>query len=282
VQVVNHSSDVQVTACVAPNNAPCQTFSLYATPASLWTLVTVSGSTQVVVDGHSFQPLIMRVTDGSTAANPVMGVTVAFNTTVVRIPPGSQPRTEGDSVVLGTGSTIVLGTSSVQAITTSDGIASIVPSRGAVSGACDLFITVNAGSATIEFHLQIVAQVREDASNAGFFLGSRRAALQASGSPGVLLFAVPEGISSVGAPADLHQNACLESSSSGETDPSERRNPRCTKTNPEAPKVRRKPRLRTKAEVTAVHPAKTDPHPGSRAPLDKRSCRVLAEDRILP
>ena len=76
--LANHSADVQVSACVAPNNAPCQTFTLYATPASFWTLVTISGSAQVVAEGHPFQPLIMQVTDGSAAANPVMGVKRRF------------------------------------------------------------------------------------------------------------------------------------------------------------------------------------------------------------
>jgi hypothetical protein len=33
--VANHSADVQVTACVAPNNNPCQSFTLFATPAAL-------------------------------------------------------------------------------------------------------------------------------------------------------------------------------------------------------------------------------------------------------
>ena len=44
VHLANHSGDVQVTACVAPNNVPCQTFTLFATPTSRWTLENVSGS----------------------------------------------------------------------------------------------------------------------------------------------------------------------------------------------------------------------------------------------
>ena len=134
VHLANHSADVQVSACVAPNNAPCQTFTLYATPASLWMLVTISGSTQVVRDGDSFQPLILRVTDSSVAANPVIGVNVAFTTTVARVPPGSGLRTEGDMIVGGTGMTIILGSSSTQAVTTEDGIASIVPTPGRPEG----------------------------------------------------------------------------------------------------------------------------------------------------
>jgi hypothetical protein len=53
-QLTNQNADVQVNACVAPNNSPCQTFTLFSTPSSLWSLETVSGSSQVVPAGQSF------------------------------------------------------------------------------------------------------------------------------------------------------------------------------------------------------------------------------------
>ncbi len=62
--LTNQSASVQVSACVAPNNTICQTFTLFSTPPSLWTLETVSGSQQVIPAGQVFQPLVMRVTDG--------------------------------------------------------------------------------------------------------------------------------------------------------------------------------------------------------------------------
>ena len=51
---------------------------------------------QVVPTGQSFQPLVMRVTDGSLAANPVMGVSVTFKTTLARqcSPSADAKRTE--------------------------------------------------------------------------------------------------------------------------------------------------------------------------------------------
>jgi hypothetical protein len=212
VHLANHSADVQVSACVAPNNVPCQSFTLYATPAALWTLKTIGGSAQVIADGHAFQPLIMRVTDGSLAANPVMGVSVAFNSTLARVPPASGSSTEGDAIVGGTGMTIILGSSSTQAVTTQDGIASIVPSPGTVVGPCDLFITVNAGSAAAQFHLQIVAAVGEGSRNAGFVVqGDRLNGLQSAVGPGALLVAVPQGILSSEPPVDPPLSASLDS-----------------------------------------------------------------------
>ncbi len=77
-QLTNQNADVQVSACVAPANAPCQIFTIFSTPASFWKLETVGGSRQVVPTGQLFQPLIMRITDGSPAANPVMGVIFSF------------------------------------------------------------------------------------------------------------------------------------------------------------------------------------------------------------
>ena len=108
-QLTNQNADVQVSACVAPNNAPCQTFTLFSTPASLWTLETVSGSPQVVPTGQPFQPLVMRVTDGSVASNPVMGVNVTFETTLARVSPDQGGQQDGDSNVGGNGMPVLLG-----------------------------------------------------------------------------------------------------------------------------------------------------------------------------
>jgi hypothetical protein len=143
-QLTNQNANVQVSACVAPNNSPCQTFSLFSTPPSLWTLETVSGSSQVVPTGQAFQTLVMRVTDGSLAANPVMGVSVTFATTLARagLDNGGVP--------------IILGSSQAQVVTDQNGLASIVPSAGSV-GPCDVFITVSAGASTAQFQMESLA-----------------------------------------------------------------------------------------------------------------------------
>jgi hypothetical protein len=142
----NLSVNVQVTACVAPNNAPCQTFTLFATPSSLWTLETVSGSSQAVPSNQPFQPLVMRVTDGSSADNPVMGVNLTFATTLAR--PSPNPG----------GQSVVLGASQSQAVTAQDGTASIVPSAANV-GVCDLFIVASTGTASAQFQLESLAGI---------------------------------------------------------------------------------------------------------------------------
>ncbi len=187
-QLTNQNADVQVSACVAPSNSPCQTFTLFSTPASLWTLETVSGSPQVVVTGQPFQPLVMRVTDGSSASNPVMGVNVTFLTTLARVPEDGMP--------------VILGSSQAQVVSTQDGLASMVPSAGSV-GPCDVFITASAGSSTVQVQMENVAAMAPGPTNNGGAKGGpvRRGPhfgpqtdSQASALQGLpdLLFAVPE------------------------------------------------------------------------------------------
>jgi hypothetical protein len=155
--ITNQNGDVQVLACVSPNNTPCQTFTLFSTPASLWKLETASGSSQFILSGESFQPLRMRVTDGSTADNPVMGVNVIFSTTLAQIssPNGGQG---GETIAGGGGMPVILGQSQAQLATDVNGLASIVPSTGNV-GPCDVFITVRAGANTAQFQMESQAAI---------------------------------------------------------------------------------------------------------------------------
>jgi hypothetical protein len=155
--ITNQNADVQVSACVAPSNVPCQIFTLFSTPPSLWKLETSHGSSQFVQAGQSFQPLIMRVTDGSVADNPVMGVNVTFNTTLAQITPQSGGQ-GGESMGGDSGMPVILGSSQVQVMTTVNGIASIIPSAGNV-GPCDLFIAVSAGSSTLQFQMENEAAI---------------------------------------------------------------------------------------------------------------------------
>ncbi len=204
VQLTNQNADVQVSACVAPNNSPCQTFTLFSTPASLWTLETASGSQQVVPAGQLFRPLVMRVTDGSSASNPVMGVNVTFQTTLARVPDVGMP--------------VILGSSQAQVASTQDGLASMVPSAGSV-GPCDLFITVSAGYSTAQVQMESVAAIATGPPNNGGVKGGpvRRGPhfgpqtdSQTSAAQGLpdMLFAVPEV--ALGEEAGASRDSCSD------------------------------------------------------------------------
>ena len=217
--LTNLNANVQVSACVAPNNAPCQTFTLFAWPPSLWTLETVRGSSQVVLTGQAFQRLVMRVTDGSAAANPVMGVNVTFASTLARVPENGLP--------------VLLGSSQpLQIVTTQDGLASIVPSAGNV-GPCDVFITVSAGQSTVQLQMESLAAIipeqpknrRVQAPTAQpdiYFAPNFAANFAPNSAPNSgsqtsppqivpeVLFAVPPGIASNDQTVDSHGNDCPE------------------------------------------------------------------------
>lgn len=143
VHIANQSSDVQVTACVAPGNAPCQTFTMFATPASSWKLENVSGSNQVIPAGQPFQPLVLRITDGASPSNPVMGVDLNFEVTLARLSRNG-------------GMPVILGIYPMQATTADRGLASIVPSVQDVQGYCDVLIALTAGPIKSQYHLQVV------------------------------------------------------------------------------------------------------------------------------
>jgi hypothetical protein len=216
-QITNENSDVQVSACVAPNNVPCQTFTLYSTLSSLWTPELVSGSSQAATAGQAFQPLVMRVTDGSLAANPVIGVTVTFATTLGRVSPGQGGGGPpgGDALLQSEDDPVLLGSSQAQVVTDSNGLASVTPSAANV-GPCDVFIVVSAGHSTLQFHLENLAgivlppinvPVKAPATPRRVQFGTQTAALA---NVPELLIAVPEPTSLVPEPTSLEEPVAKE------------------------------------------------------------------------
>ena len=315
-QLTNQNAAVQVSACVAPNNAPCQTFTLFSTPSSLWKLETVSGSSQFVLTAQTFQPLVMRVTDGSLAANPVMGVNVTFQTTLARVPDSDAGGNDGMP--------IILGSSQAQVATTQNGLASIMPSAQNL-GPCDVFIAVSAGASTDQFQLENLAAIVFPVPPKTLGIGvkaptaprrpqfSPQTALPQN--PPTVLFAVPQGISNNDPAVGARASTCPESSaqSSGQTSADGTSGHQGTSvsssltgsegsvpclsnqdiSNPDASNPAEveapKKEVQTQSDVAATNPsspAKTQPDPTSSSgplnrlrdwhPEDKRSCQVLA------
>jgi hypothetical protein len=294
-QLTNQSADVQASACVAPNNTPCQTFTLFSTPPSLWTLETVSGSLQVVPAGQSFQPLVVRVTDGSLTANTVMGVSVTFKTTLARVPEKGMP--------------VILGSSQTQIVSTQDGLASIVPSAGSV-GPCDVFITVSAGQSTAQFQMESVAAIvlgnppqnghpKSPSAPRSRQFGPPTSAPQSAPD---LLFVFPQGDPGNEPAADSNASACPESAADDACP--DRSGP--VAASPESensvppPPARSKPAkakapkkaVSAESDVAGIAPSadtlsadakskvqNQSQHSSSASyPEDKRSCKVLAGD----
>ncbi len=96
--VTNFAVGMQLSACVAPSNNPCQNISANPVSAAMMNLQAVAGAGQVVT-GAAFQPLTVRVTDSSTPPNPVLGASVLFQSTVLRPAGNDLFLTPGDPTV---------------------------------------------------------------------------------------------------------------------------------------------------------------------------------------
>ncbi len=160
--VTQLTATVQLTACVAPGNAPCQTIYVNPVPLANLLLWPVSGSGQVST-GQAFQPVVVRVTDSASPPDPVSAASVIFLTTEMR----------GTSSGGGNGTTnpangampTILQVNSSTALTDSNGLANIVPSAGGFSAPLEVDVGVAAGiSATLDYPLQLLPPLNTGSS----------------------------------------------------------------------------------------------------------------------
>ncbi len=150
------AAGVQVSACIAPGNAPCQMFYVNPVPLSQLNLQSVAGAGQVST-GAAFQPVIVRVTDSSSPPNPVLAAVVAFQTTVLR-PGGSPPGGGGGETNPGNPAMpVILSVSQSSATTDVNGLASIVPSSGGFGAPVEVNVLVTAGTnALLDYPLEVM------------------------------------------------------------------------------------------------------------------------------
>ena len=155
--VTQLAAPLQVYACVAPGNLPCQNF--YATPVPLaqQTLQPVSGAGQVST-GQAFQPIVVRVTDFSSPPNPVIAAGVTFLTTVLR-PGGTSPSGgSGETNPTNPGMPVILQVSQNNATSDLNGLASVTPATGSFNLPVEVDVSASAGaSAFLDFPLQLLA-----------------------------------------------------------------------------------------------------------------------------
>jgi hypothetical protein len=154
LEISSMAGDLQVSACVAPGNSPCLSFFGTSVAASALQLQAVAGSPQVVTTGQTFQPVVVRVTDLSTPANPVLGANVAFQYTGERAGGDSTVISVGDTNIGNDPSPIILfnGQSTAQSGLT--GLASWQPSTEGFEGDVAVLGTATAGIGQVRFALQ--------------------------------------------------------------------------------------------------------------------------------
>jgi IPT/TIG domain len=151
------SVDVQVTACVAPHNAPCKTFLISAIPVSALQVEAFNGTQQVVQAGQAVAPVMVRVTDNAVPPDSVFGARVTFVNVLARQSSGGAPATVGDVVIQPNPETVLLGSAKTVVISDSNGLAQIAPWASPVTAGEEVagLATVDSG-AQLEFQLQVL------------------------------------------------------------------------------------------------------------------------------
>lgn len=151
------ASDVQGTVCLAPGNNPCQTFYAVQVQPSVLKLQPVSGGAQTLQVGQSFQPITVRVTNSSTPANPVAGVSVNFQS-MTFLPDADAPvEMGGDSGTSQHPMKVLLSASQTAAVTDANGLASFQPSAGVFSQPLEIeIITTTTGGGYLFYELPVL------------------------------------------------------------------------------------------------------------------------------
>jgi IPT/TIG domain len=146
--------DVQVSVCVEPGDAPCQSFYGTAVPAASLRLQAVAGDLQLVTVGHAFQPVTVRVTDTSTPPDPVLGVSVLFQSLLGRTGNNAPIVSGGDTTITTNQMPIILGTAQASVTSDANGLATMQPSTGGFQGALAILGTITAGPGSLPIQLQ--------------------------------------------------------------------------------------------------------------------------------
>ena len=153
------AAEVDVSACVAPGNAPCEIFSAFAVPLGSLQLQSVSGSTQVMPVGLGFAPVTVRVTDQAIPPDPVLGASVFFQSLVGRSPDGEPVLWIAQSGISQPIVPVILAESQVTVLSNINGLATVQPATGGIQGAVLISGTASAGANTLDFVLRSLLPV---------------------------------------------------------------------------------------------------------------------------
>ena len=159
LQLTTLSGDVEVSACVAPGNAPCQLWTATAVPLSALQLQPVAGDSQVVGVGTNFGPFTVRVTDQATPPNPVLGASVFFQSLVGRAPNNEPILWIAQSGISQPTIPVILAQSQATILSDSNGLATAQPTAGEIDGPVLVVGSASAGASTVDFELQSLLPV---------------------------------------------------------------------------------------------------------------------------
>ncbi|MGZ4815449.1 MAG: IPT/TIG domain-containing protein, partial [Terriglobales bacterium] len=134
VNVTAIASDVNISACVAPADAPCRTLLIHPVASGDLQLQKVSGDAQVISVGQSFSPVVLRTTD--KLGNPVAGVKTTFEVLIYRATAGDAQQSTDEVSTTRHADPVVISSAIVTATTDAAGLAVLplvsVPSQPVV------------------------------------------------------------------------------------------------------------------------------------------------------
>lgn len=156
LHLANLASEVDVSACVSPQNSPCRIFHVFAVSSSSLRFEAVSGSLQFVAVGQSFQPVTVRLLD--SVGNPVGGVNVTFQLLISRDMNSDSGLSIGDTTIQHHPLPVILSSSKATLVSDANGLASILPSNAGISGAIVIQGNATSGTASLPFLAQSFGQ----------------------------------------------------------------------------------------------------------------------------
>jgi hypothetical protein len=154
LQVSSASTGIQASVCAAPGNNPCQTFNAFVVPLSSLQLQTVAGVLQIVPSGRSFQPVMMRVIDGATTPDPVLGASVLFQSYVGRVPQNEPIIWLGEAGISQPAMPVILAAPQATMVTDVNGLASFAISSAGISGDVAIVGSATIGNSSMSFEGQ--------------------------------------------------------------------------------------------------------------------------------
>ncbi len=146
VSVANLTREVNISACVAPENAPCRTLIIFTVATSSLSLQKVSGDQQVITVGQSFASVSVKVLD--SGGNAVSGAAVEFHTDVYKAQNEAVRIVKGESVTWQQEEPVVLATSTVTKYTDASGVATL-PIDASQNQPVQVMVLARAGNSTV-------------------------------------------------------------------------------------------------------------------------------------
>jgi hypothetical protein len=149
VQVSDIRSNVNISVCVAPANAPCRTLVIHPVLDTALGLLRVAGDRQLILAGSVFTPVKVQVTDA--LGNAVFGAVVSFDIQMFESSGTLTQTSAGETVTTPQDTAVVLSSSRTTVVSDANGFTSL--SVNAPAQPVHVTIRALTGSAALDLEL---------------------------------------------------------------------------------------------------------------------------------